>query len=50
LRRQLKELSQQEKVALAEFALRGINGRVDEITEVLNDLQKEIYEQYGNKQ
>lgn len=33
----------------AEFQLRGIKGRVGEITELLNSLEQEIFKQYSGK-
>ena len=55
--RQVKEILSGERpldgppsrASAAEFALRGIKGRVDEITELLNELTKEIYAQYSDK-
>jgi len=33
----------------AEFQLRGLKGRTEEMMELLNSLQKEIYKQYSDK-
>ena len=38
------------RASLGVFILRGIRGRVDEITELLDMLEKKIWEDYGGKQ
>ena len=37
------------RASMAEFILRGIRGRTEELTELLNMLEKQIWEKYGDK-
>jgi hypothetical protein len=37
------------RAAFEEFCLRGLKGRVDEVTELIDQLEKEIFAKYSDK-